>query len=102
MKESSRYFHVEQLRAAVYGLVVGDAVGVPFEFRERGSFCASDMVGHGTYDLPAGTYSDDSALTLATCDSIRACGEKVDVTDMRSRFKDWMFGGKIQTSRLTQ
>ena len=28
----------ERLREAVYGLAVGDAVGVPYEFTRRGSF----------------------------------------------------------------
>lgn len=31
----------KRLRDAVYGLAVGDAVGVPYEFTRRGSFqCA--------------------------------------------------------------
>lgn len=55
------------LQDAIYGLAVGDAVGVPWELCSRGSFKATDMVGYGTYGLPAGTWSDDTALTLATC-----------------------------------
>ena len=80
------------LRDAIYGLAVGDALGVPYEFRPRGSFTCTGMVGHGTHDQPAGTWSDDTSMTLATCDSIRACG-RVDVDDMRSRFRAWIDDG---------
>lgn len=80
------------LRDAIYGLAVGDALGVPYEFRPRGSFTCMGMVGHGTHDQPAGTWSDDTSMTLATCDSIRVCG-RIDVGDMRSRFRAWIDDG---------
>lgn len=80
------------LRDAIYGLAVGDALGVPYEFRPRGSFTCTGMVGHGTHDQPAGTWSDDTSMTLATCDSIRACG-RVDTGDMLSRFRAWIGDG---------
>lgn len=80
------------LRDAIFGLAVGDALGVPYEFRPRGSFTCTGMVGHGTHDQPAGTWSDDTSMTLATCDSIRACGH-VDTGDMLSRFRAWIDGG---------
>lgn len=37
------------LKAAVYGAAVGDALGVSFEFRERGAFACTGMVGFGTH-----------------------------------------------------
>ena len=80
------------LRDAIYGLAVGDALGVPYEFRPRGGFTCTGMVGHGTHDQPAGTWSDDTSMTLATCDSIRACG-RVDTGDMLSRFRAWIDDG---------
>ena len=80
------------LRDAIFGLAVGDAPGVPYAFRPRGSFTCTGMVGHGTHDQPAGTWSDDTSMTLATCDSIRACGH-VDTGDMLSRFRAWIDGG---------
>ena len=80
------------LRAAVYGLAVGDALGVPYEFRARGAFTCTDMVGHGSHNRPAGTFSDDTSMTLATCGSIRATGG-IDVEDMRRRFAEWIHHG---------
>lgn len=83
---------LRQFVSVVYGAAVGDALGVPFEFRQRGSFTCAGMVAHGTHDMPAGTFSDDTSLLLATVDSLRECGG-VDVEDMRQRFCDWLNKG---------
>ena len=80
------------LADAVWGAAVGDALGVPYEFRGRGTFGCEGMVGHGTHDQPAGTWSDDTALMLATCDSIRAIG-RVDAGDLLARFRSWYYDG---------
>ena len=45
-----------QLRGAIYGLAVGDALGVPVEFMERGTFRIEGMQGYGTYRQPEGTW----------------------------------------------
>ncbi len=76
------------LRDAVYGVAVGDAVGLPVQFERRDTYHISDMIGHGTFDMPAGSWSDDTSLTIATCDSIRRQG-KVDIEDIRRRFEMW-------------
>lgn len=80
------------IRDAVYGVAIGDALGVPAEFRERDSFRVDGMVGGGVHGKPAGTFSDDTSLTLATCNSIRVCGG-IDVIDMRERFRAWLDEG---------
>lgn len=79
-------------RSIAYGSAVGDALGVPFEFMPRGYFTCEGMEGHGTHDQPAGTWSDDTALLLATLDSLATRGF-VDVEDMRRRFEDWLCDG---------
>lgn len=80
------------VRDAVYGVAVGDALGVPVEGKSRGAFHVDTMVGGGTHDKPAGTYSDDTSLTLATANSIRIC-EGIDVEDMLKRYQAWLFNG---------
>ena len=35
----------EFLESAMFGVIVGDALGVPFEFQRRDSFKVEDMVG---------------------------------------------------------
>ena len=79
-----------QLSNGMYGAILGDALGVPFEFEERGTFKCTDMVGHGSHDQPAGTWSDDSSMLLATCKSIKDNNGKVVVEDIRNNFLKWL------------
>ena len=76
----------------IMGLVVGDALGVPVEFRKRDTFTVTDMTGYGTYNQPPGTWSDDSSLTLATLDSMVKLG-KVDPADIMQNFFYWLNDG---------
>ena len=82
----------EQLRRIVYGAAVGDALGVPYEFMRRGTFECMGMTDGGAHNRPAGTFSDDTSLMLATCASIKEMG-RIDTEDMRERFRDWLRSG---------
>ncbi|HFI0601295.1 TPA: ADP-ribosylglycohydrolase family protein [Streptococcus suis] len=65
----------EQLQAVIYGLAIGDALGVPVEFKERGTYNITDMIGHGTYNQPLGTWSDDTSLSLALMEHLSECSD---------------------------
>lgn len=80
------------LRDAIYGLAVGDALGVPAEFQKRGTYVITDMVGGGCHSQPKGTWSDDTSMTLASCDSIRVQG-RIDCEDILCRFRKWYYAG---------
>ena len=80
---------MNELRDAIYGLAIGDAMGVPFEFRQRDTFKCKGMVGYGTHNQPAGTWSDDTSMTLATLASLKKNLWEVDTTDMRNNFLNW-------------
>ncbi|MEE0845826.1 MAG: ADP-ribosylglycohydrolase family protein [Eggerthellaceae bacterium] len=84
----------EHLAAIVYGAAVGDALGVPFEFRDRDTFTCDGMAEGGAHRMPAGTFSDDTSLLIATCDSLRANHGKINIEDMRRRFRSWLYEGK--------
>ena len=76
------------------GLVVGDALGVPYEFRSREQMKAepaADMVGYGTYNVPVGTWSDDSSMALATLDALR---KVCDLEAIMRNFSDWLYNRK--------
>ena len=80
----------------IMGVVVGDALGLPVQFKSREELRRNpltDMVGYGTFYLPAGSWSDDSSLTLATLDSIRECNA-IDCDDIMKRFSDWLIDGR--------
>ncbi|OON69377.1 ADP-ribosylglycohydrolase family protein [Hymenobacter sp. CRA2] len=62
-----------QIRAALLGLAVGDALGVPVEFENRAKRQADpvvDMRAYGTHHQPAGTWSDDASLTFCLAEAI--------------------------------
>lgn len=88
-----------RLRDCVYGQAVGDALGVPFEFRARGTFECTGMVGNGTHGQPAGTWSDDTSMMLAICDSYRELGF-IDVDDIRAKFLLWYRESAYTCGRL--
>ena len=64
---------VNQIKDSLLGLAVADALGVPHEFTRPEDLSANpvtDMVGYGTYNLPPGTWSDDSSLTFCLAESL--------------------------------
>ena len=83
----------EKIHNTIYGAATGDALGVPVEFRLRETIKhnpVTDMRGYGTYNLPEGTWSDDTSMTLCLADSIGETGG-INYTDIMRRFHDWLF-----------
>ena len=79
----------EMISAVIYGLVIGDALGVPVEFEERDTYSVVDMIGYGTYQQPAGTWSDDTSLTLALMEHL---GEKSNLKSLMDKFVAYRVG----------
>ena len=81
----------------VMGVIIGDALGCPVQFLERGEIKergpVTGMEGYGTYDMPAGTWTDDGSLTLATLDSINMHGG-IELEGIMTNFVDWYEKGK--------
>ena len=77
----------EILRGAVYGHLVGDAIGVPYEFSAPDPARVVEVRGHGSHHQPAGTWSDDGALMLALLDSLLSAG--FDPEDQGRRALAW-------------
>lgn len=78
----------------IMGVVVGDALGVPVEFESREFLMkcpVTKMEGYGTYNLPAGTWSDDSSMTLATLDSLK---NGWNLKDIMAKFALWLMQGE--------
>ncbi len=82
----------KKLRDAVYGLAIGDALGVPYEFENHGDFECVEMVGYGSHGQPEGTWSDDTSMTIATAKSLKDNGGKVLTYDMFDNFMQWADG----------
>ena len=83
-----------KLHDAILGLASGDALGVPYECKQRGTLPCTDMIGYGTHSQPQGTWSDDTSMVLATLDSLKSNDGKIVPTDMFERFKHWLRNNK--------
>jgi ADP-ribosyl-[dinitrogen reductase] hydrolase len=74
----------------LWGSLVGDALGVPVEFRSREEIArdpVTGMRGYGTHNQPPGTWSDDSSLLLCSVESLTH--HEFSVDDMAQRFARW-------------
>ncbi len=78
------------------GLVAGDALGCPVQFLSREQIKnrgpVTGMEGHGAYDMPVGTWTDDSSMALCELASIND-KNKIDLDDIMERFVDWKMNG---------
>lgn len=82
------------VKSALFGLAVGDALGVPVEFVGRSwlkRFPVDDMRGYGTHDQPPGTWSDDSSMAFCLAESL--C-RGYDLSHIAEQFLDWYFNQK--------
>ncbi len=89
-----------QQRSALYGLLVGDALGVPYEFVSperlppRAQLEMTPPDGWKRAHLVLnGTWSDDGAQALALLDSLLTCNG-LDLNDLASKIASWQFEGK--------
>lgn len=61
------------VKAGIFGVCIGDALGVPVEFKSRETlkrFPVEKMQEFGSWNQPKGTWSDDSSLTLCLADEL--------------------------------
>lgn len=74
----------------LFGLSVGDALGVPFEFKDREHLIANpvaDMEGYGTYQQPPGTFSDDSSMAFCLAETLT---QDFNLTILAQHFVSWL------------
>lgn len=79
----------DKIKAALFGVAVGDALGVPVEFNSRKRMMISpvmDMMGNGTHGQPAGTWSDDSSLTFCLAEML---SDEYSLHKLASHFVNW-------------
>jgi ADP-ribosyl-[dinitrogen reductase] hydrolase len=81
----------DRLRGCAVGAAVGDALGMPLEFKARQpAGCLVREMRDGP--LPAGTFTDDTEMALALADSLLA-HSPLDAVDLAGRFADWYRAG---------
>lgn len=81
----------------IMGVLIGDALGNPVQFMSREKVKmrgpVKGMEAGGVFHMPAGCWTDDGSMTLASMDSILEMGY-VDPEDLMDRFILWDQEGK--------
>jgi ADP-ribosylglycohydrolase len=83
------------VKSVLFGVAVGDALGVPVEFNireEMNEKPVTDMTGGRgtTYNQPAGTWSDDSSLTFCLAEALT---HGFDLNEIGQNFVKWRNDG---------
>ncbi|MDO4761168.1 MAG: ADP-ribosylglycohydrolase family protein [Corynebacterium sp.] len=83
---------------ALVGLAVGDALGAPVEFMHRDRFPAiTGMTGGGKFNLPAGTWTDDTSMALCIARSLIETST-FDLANQLDRYLAWRDEGYLSST----
>ncbi len=86
----------DKIKNSLRAYIIGDALGVPFEFQRKGSFKCTDFIGGGSHGKEAGTWSDDTSIMLCLLDALtRAEGTNEAVKLLKENLKEWYYKGKF-------
>lgn len=87
-----------KIKSVMFCHAIGDALGVPVEFCNRNFLKENpvkDMMGFGTHKVPAGTWSDDTSMSLCALESLSK--GNIDYDDIMNNFCEWYYHGKFTT-----
>lgn len=89
---------LQRYRGSLLGLAACDALGAPVEFKPPGSFQpVTEMVAGGTFDLPAGYWTDNTSMALCLAESLIS-SEGFDARDQMQRFVRWLREGHLSST----
>jgi len=89
------------VKAGIFGVCIGDALGVPVEFKKREDLKRFPVTGYLEYmswNQPKGTWSDDSSLTLCIADVLTKGYdlEKIGQSFVKwNKYGHWTAHGKL-------
>ena len=99
MEEANRYWSYyaspvhDRVAGAFVGLAIGDALGAPVEFADRGTFePVTSYRSGGRFNLPAGAWTDDTAMALCFAQSLIE-QRTLNNEDLLNKFCDWAENG---------
>lgn len=84
-------------KSGIMGVIVGDALGAPVQFETREEVAkrpVTGMIGYRTFNMPEGTWTDDSALTLALLESLSRM-KAIRPDDIANNFVKWLKDGEF-------
>lgn len=89
------------VKAGIFGVCIGDALGVPVEFKKREDLKRIPVTGYLEYmswNQPKGTWSDDGSLTLCIADELTKGYnlEKIGQSFVKwNKYGHWTAHGKL-------
>ena len=95
--------HHNQYLGAIIGHVVGDAMGFPTEFSKREELLKNpvlEMIDSPDVGQPAGSWSDDTAMEIATIDSF-IHKKYFDYKDIMDRWVKWISESEYTPTGVT-
>ena len=78
------------------GFAIGDAMGVPIEYSIREKCLKNpvmEMLGNGSHNVPAGSWSDDTSMVVATMASY-IDKETIDYNNIMDKLYEWLANNK--------
>ncbi len=92
----------DRVAGGLEGLLIGDALGVPFEFKQPGALPAPEQIDfeppasfpRSHAGTPPGTWSDDGAQALCLLASL-LYAKRLDLDDFSRRLVDWADRGYL-------
>ncbi len=92
----------DRIAGGIYGLLIGDALGVPYEFQSAAAIPAAEAIEYeppagfrrSHARVPPGTWSDDGALALQLLKSLLDRG-RFDADDFGRRLVAWHDRGEL-------
>ena len=96
---------IDRARGVLFGVASGDALGRPVEFMPASEIRAehgrlNEMIGHGTWNQPAGTITDDTEQALCIARSLVE-QQRFDPEDIAERFVAWYDSNPFDIGRMT-
>ena len=88
-EESKKIFKTDNIESCFLGLAIGDALGVPVEFKKREYLKINpvkDYIGYGCWNQLPGTWSDDSSLTFCLTESLL---NRCNLLEISKKFIKW-------------
>lgn len=83
----------DNIRGALVGLAVGDALGAAVEFSQPWEFePVTEMRSGGPFDLPKGYWTDDTSMALCLADSLLEC-HGYNSYDVMEKYHRWWTEG---------
>lgn len=87
------FIYHDQVIGGLIGSAVGDALGLPVEFKTREELKDNpvlEMQGFGSHLAASGSWSTNTSMTIALMESIRECGT-VNQSDILHKLSRWLY-----------